>query len=106
MRLAAARKHEAERFLGPGLADRAGDADHRSLRARPRGARELPQPGEHVLHHKQRSIPGEFLAAFLGNHRQARSRGQGGGDEIVAVATVALDRKEGVAGSKRAAVDR
>ncbi len=48
--LALRAEHAAQRLLGRGLANRAGDRDHLRLQTRARGAGEIDETGEHVLH--------------------------------------------------------
>ena len=49
MRFAVGAEREAQRFLGAGLADRAGDGNHLPLEARARGAAEIAQGFEHIV---------------------------------------------------------
>ena len=50
------RQRKPQRFLGAGLADRTGDADHLGVRACPRRGGERAQRGKHVGHDKKRRI--------------------------------------------------
>lgn len=49
MGLALRTQHVPQRFLGRGLADRAGDRDDLRAKTRPRGARQIDQAGQYVL---------------------------------------------------------
>ncbi len=99
-------QHAPQRFLGRGLADRAGDRDHLRVKPRARGAREIDQTGQHVVDHQQRRVARELVALRGFDHRQRSTRLQRRRDEIVAVMDVALDREIGFARRDGAAVDR
>ena len=109
MGLAVGRKREAQRLLGAGLADRAGDADDLRLRARARRAREVAQR-RRARRRTTRSgaVPGS--AARACRRRPTASAGAGRerrGHEVVAVAVVALDaRRTPRPAATRAGVDR
>ena len=97
MRHACARQHELQRFLGRGLADRAGDRDHLAVQPRACRACQIAQAFEHVIDHQQRRIGRKRSRFVLATHRETGAVLQRGFDEIMAVAAVARDRKEGIA---------
>ena len=105
MGLAVGGEREAQRLLGRGLADRAGDGDHLALEARARGAGEIAQGLEHVVDDEQRRVGGEARAHVAGDDGQARAGLERVVDEVVAVARLALDGEEGLAARQAAAVD-
>ncbi len=99
-------KREPQRLLGAGLTDRSGDADHFTLKARPRRSRERAQRGEHVRHDKQRRVARQLGPAACGHDGKSGLRSERRGDEIMTVAVVTLNGEECVARRQRAAVDR
>ncbi len=103
---AGARQHERQRFLGRGLADRAGDRDHLAVQSLPRRARQIAQAFQHVLDHQQPRIGCKRCALRRRDHRKSGAVLQRRLDEVMAVAAVARDREKGVARLQRAAVDR
>ena len=66
------RQRKPQRFLGAGLADRAGDADHLGVRARPRRGGERAQRGEHVGHDEQRRIVRQLGTPLGGDDGERR----------------------------------
>ena len=70
--LAVLRQRKPQRFLGAGLADRAGDADHLGLHARPRGGGEIAQAGKHIGHDEERRVAGKLAAPVGGDRRRGR----------------------------------
>ncbi len=105
MGLALRAQHTPQRLLGGGLADGTSHRDHLGIQTRARGAAEIGQACEHVLHHQQRRVGGELVALGRFDHRQRSARLQGGRNEIVPVMDVALDREIGFTLCEGAAVD-
>ena len=105
MRRTLARQHELERFLGAGLADRAGDADHCRIGAVARSAAERTQSLEHVLDDNKRRVLSEQLRLRLRHDRDPGPGSERTRDKVVTVA-ITGDGKEGVARLQGAAVDR
>ena len=107
MRRALARQDEAQRLLGAGLADRAGDGD--DLRARPGARAGGPRP-RMASSTSGTTISGplsdEVGRPRLGDDRRGRALGERVADEVMAVAGVALDGEEQVARLEGARVDR
>jgi hypothetical protein len=99
-------QHCAQHLLGPGLADRAGDADHPRTGAQPRARREAAQRLQRAQRvvHEQRASSAHALGP-MGRPSPRRRRGQCVGDEAVAVARAACQRDEQVARRDRRAVD-
>ncbi len=106
MRLAIFGQRKAQRFLGSGLADRTGDADHFARQPRPSGGGEVPQSCEHVRHDQQWGIAGKLSAPVDGDYRKRRLGGQCRWNKFMAVAELAADRKKSFARSDAAAIDR
>ena len=106
MRQALLAEHEAQRVLGSGLADRAGDRDDAGGGSRARGAGKIFEGCKHVGHDEQRCIRRHLAALVGGHHRKAGAAFERGGNERVAVAALALDGEERFAGLDGAAVDR
>ena len=96
---AVSRKREPQRFLGAGLADRAGDRDHLRLRARTRRGGERAQAGEYVGHHQQRRIVRQRRLPAGGDDGERCPRAKRRGDEFMAVAAVG-DGEERFAGTR------
>src|SRR5262249_56331590 len=96
------------RWLGTGVADRAGDADDLRGRARPRGAREAAQSFEDVGHDKERriadSVEAQRPTPIGGDDRKAGATPERGGDEVMAVAAGPLNPQESPAQPGAAAV--
>src|SRR5262245_63053782 len=105
MRFAVGRQREAQRFLGGGLADRAGDRDNLAAYTFARGTSQPTQSFEHIIDNEQRRV-GKPLALAFRHHGQARAGFHRCVDEIVTVAIVALDREECVTSRPCTAVDR
>jgi len=102
-------ERELERFLGAGLADRAGDADDFRLQARSRGVGKLAQGVEHVRHHEERrafDLRWQHAAPVGGNDSEAGAGVERIRHEAVAIAVVAGDREECFTPADAAAVDR
>ncbi len=76
------------------------------MQTRARGAAEIDETGEHVLHHQQRRVGNELVALGGFDHRERSAGLQGRRDEIMPVMDVALDRKISFSGRDSAAVDR
>ena len=106
MGLALGFQHALERFLGRGLADRAGHRDHLAFEARARGMRQLDQAGEHVVDHEQRRVGGELFALRRRHDGERRAGLQRGINEGVAVMNFALDGEVSITRRDSAAVDR
>ncbi len=104
MRLAVLGQRQPQRFLGAGLADRTGDADHLGLRARPRRRGERAQADEHVGHDEERRIVRHIGAPVGGDDGEPRFGRERGGDEFMPVAAIG-DGEERFAPADRAAVD-
>ena len=96
MRAALARQHELERFLGAGLADRAGDADHFRLRARraPRG--QIAQGLQHIVDDEQRRIAPELHRASLATTTARPAPAVSAHSTKSCPSRFARDREEGV----------
>jgi len=105
MRFAVGRQREPQRFLGGGLADRAGDRDDLAAHAFARGTSQPTQSFEHIVDDEQRRV-GKPLALAFRHHDQARAGFHRCVDETVTVAIVALDREECVTSRQCTAVDR
>ena len=75
------------------------------VRARAAAARSR-KAGEHVGHDEQRRILRQLATPLGGNDRKPGLRRQRRGDEVVAVAVVAVMAKNASPGAMRAAVDR
>jgi hypothetical protein len=99
-------QRQAERLLGSGLAYRTGDANDARLRAGARCPGEIAQAVEHIRHHEQGRILGKAVAFGGGDDRKPGPRLDRSWDEVVAVAVVALDGEECLAGSNAAGIDR
>ena len=82
------RQRKPQRFLGAGLADRTGDADHLGVRARPRRGGERAQRGENVGHDKKRRILRHVGTPLGGDNGESGFGGERSGNEFVAVAAV------------------
>ena len=106
MGLALRAEHRAQRFLGRGLADRSGHRDDFSAEPGPCRAAEVPQPGEHIVHHEQPRIRGELVRMRLRDHGEPRAVLQRRLNEIVPVVYVALDGEVSLARRQCAAIDR
>ena len=106
MGLALRAEQAAQRFLGRGLADRAGDGDHLCAEPRARRASEIGQARQHLVHHEKRRVRRELVGLRFCDHGEAGARGQRRSDEIMPVMNVALDRKISFAGCDGATVDR
>ncbi len=105
MGLAVLRQREPQRFLGAGLADRAGDADHLGPRARARRGGKIAQTPQARRGTTSSGASFRKLRAPVGgDHGKAGLGGKRGGDELVAVAAIPNGEK-GFAGRNRAAVD-
>ncbi len=105
MGLAVGGERELQRFLGAGLADRAGDGDHLGVRARARGAGKIAQSLEHIVDGEQRRIGGKAPALRPRDHRETGAGFERALDKFMAVTVLALDGEEGIAFAERAAVD-
>ena len=96
--LAVLRQREPQRFLGAGLADRAGDADHLGAAcARAPRRRERASPRAHRARPAAARRPANCGAPVDGDDRKAGLGCKRRGDEIMAVAIVARDGEERVA---------
>ncbi len=103
--LALVAEHAAQRLLGRGLADRAGDRDHLRMQPRARGAGEIDETGEHVLDHQKRRVGRELFPLSAFDHRQRRVSLQRGCDKFMPVMDLALDGKISFSRRDGAAVD-
>jgi len=99
-------ERDAQHFLGAGLADRAGDRNDARLRPRPRRRAEALQGAQGVVDRENRLMRGNPGAARPGDRRGRRARLEGARDVVVAVARLAPDGEEEIAGLQRAGVDR
>ncbi len=100
------RQSQAQRLLGGGLADRAGDGDDARGRAGARGAAEVGHRGQHVPDDVEWAVAGAGVDVGLVDDRRRRTRREGLADVIVAVGPIAGDREEEVARFECPRVDR
>jgi len=106
MRLARARKDDAQQFLGRRLADRARHGDDSRLRTRARCAAEIFERDERVLDDIERAGAGQPIGMRLVDQRRRRARFESLAHMIVAVGIIALQRDEQIAFDNRARIDR
>jgi len=106
MRCAILGERQSQRVFGAGFPDRASDRDDLRLASHARRAGKLAQAREHVGHEEQRRILDEAAAPISRDDREPRAAIERRTHEVVAVAIVAGDGKEGFAALERAAVDR
>src|SRR6185437_1308376 len=92
-------QRRVERLLGPGLADRAGDADYPGPAARARRAAEIVERLDRVGRADVR------MRNRLAHQSAGGAGGEGLGDEKVAVGRLALHRDEQVAGADLARIE-
>ncbi len=76
------------------------------MQTRARGAAEIDETGEHVLHHQQRRVGSELVALGGFDYRERSAGLQGRGNEIMPVMDLALDREISFSRRDGAAVDR
>ena len=106
MRLAILAEREPQRLLGPGLADRTGDADHLGRGAGARRGGKIAQRGEHIRHQQERRAARHCAAAIGGDDGQRGIGLERPRDEFMPVALIAFNGEERIAGGDCAAVDR
>jgi hypothetical protein len=104
MRPAERAESETQQFLGRGLAGTAGDADDLRRRSRSCGAGEILDAALGMGHGQQRRTRRK-AGRFAADERGAGLRLERGLHEVMAVAAVALQRDEEIAGLERARVD-
>ena len=106
MRLAILAEREPQRLLGPGLADRTGDADHLGRGAGARRGGKIAQRGKHIRHQQERRAARHCAAAIGGDDGQRGIGLERPRDEFMPVALIAFNGEERIAGGNCAAVDR
>ncbi len=106
MGLAVLRQREPQSFLGAGLADRTGDADHFGVGPRARRGGKVAQAGEHIRHDKQRRVGGKLRAPVGGDDGERGFCRERPRHEIMAVAMSPEMAKNASPGVDAAAVDR
>ncbi len=99
------RQQGAQHFLRRGLADAAGDRGEAAGEAVARERGQPAQPVQGIAHQQQLRIRRQ-PARHPMRHRARRALGQRIGNVIVAVAAVADQRDEQIAGLERARIDR
>ncbi len=99
------RQHRAQRFLGAGLADAAGDGGDLGIGPAAGGAAQVLQRLHGVDHFDHRRAGGQIVRAAM-DQRAGGAALQGGGGEIVPVEGRALQRHEQVALLEAARIDR
>ncbi len=105
MNIARGREGELERLLGPGLADTAGDGNHRRLLGpRPGRSAEVVQRLQRIAHAQEAFFAAPALEPLLDNGASG-ILGECRLDEGMAVAVQPAQRQEGLAGRERPAVD-
>ena len=94
-------EQRGEELLGRGLADAAGDADHDAGESRAGAGRDAAQRGERIGDDELRERVGDGTA----DQGAGGARGAGGGEEIMAIATLGAHGDEHLSCAQGAGVD-
>ena len=106
MSLTVGRQRESQRLFGAGLADRASDADEFGMAARARHASKRTQSLKHVGNGQQWRVGRQSTTLIRGDNGKPRAGAERRLDEVVPVASIALDCEERLARRDGAGVDR